>query len=125
MGWAPKGIKPKKLVPGGGKDRGVRHQVLPALTIVGILGLSVYAGSTDGQGYVDFIEKEVLPKTSPFPGPNSVLVMDNASFHFYDDLQRLCDQAGVRLEYLPTYSPDLNPIEAFFGDLKKHIRRYF
>lgn len=124
-GWAPKGIKPKKLVPGGGKDRGVRHQVLPALTINGILGLSVYEGSTDGQGFVDYIEGVILPKTSPFPGPNSVLVMDNASFHFHDDLKRLCDEAGVRLEYLPTYSPDLNPIEAFFGDLKKYIRRHF
>lgn len=124
-GWAPKGIKPKKLVPGGGKDRGVRHQVLPALTIKGILGLSVYKGATDGQGFVDYIEAKVLPKTSPFPGPNSVLVMDNASFHFHDDLKRLYNEAGVRLEYLPTYSPDLNPIKAFFGDLKKYIRRHF
>lgn len=27
--------------------------------------------------------------------------------------------------YLPLYFPDFNPIEAYFGDLKKHIRRQY
>jgi len=34
----------------------------------------------------------------------------------------MCDAAGVRLEYLPPYSPDFNPIEASFHDLKQYVR---
>ena len=35
----------------------------------------------------------------------------------------MCDEAGVLLEYLPPYSPDLNPIETSFAVLKAWIRR--
>lgn len=34
-------------------------------------------------------------------------------------------EAGVKLVYLPPYSPDLNPIEEFFSKLKVYIRRNF
>jgi transposase len=37
--------------------------------------------------------------------------MDNASFHKRQDIQEAITQAGHILEYLPPYSPDLNPIE--------------
>jgi transposase len=35
----------------------------------------------------------------------------------------MCSEAGVKLVYLPPYSPDLNPIEEFFAELKAFIRR--
>ena len=35
----------------------------------------------------------------------------------------MCYEAGVKLVYLPPYSPDLNPIEEFFAELKAFIRR--
>ena len=37
--------------------------------------------------------------------------------------QKMCDQAGVHLQYLPPYSPDLNPIEESFAELKAFIKR--
>lgn len=49
--------------------------------------------------------------------------MDNASFHHTDEVQELCDHAGVKLMFLPPYSPDLNPIEEFFSQLKARARR--
>lgn len=58
-----------------------------------------------------------------WPEPKSVLVMDNASFHHSDRLSQMCADAGVKLVYLPPYSPDLNPIEEFFAELKSFIRR--
>jgi hypothetical protein len=96
-GWSPKGIKPKRLLPGGGKDGGTRFQVLPALTVNGILGLSVYEGNTDLDGFIEYIRLEVLPHTTPFPEPNSVLIMDNASFHSHAELSGLCERYGVLL----------------------------
>jgi transposase len=43
-----------------------------------------------------------------------VLVMDNASFHHSDWVKEMCIDAGVKLMYLPPYSPDLNPIKEFW-----------
>ena len=34
-------------------------------------------------------------------------------------------EAGVKLVYLPPYSPDLNPIEELFSELKAFIRRHW
>lgn len=48
------------------------------------------------------------------PSRKSVLVMDNASFHHPERIEQLCSSKGVKLVYLPPYSPDLNPIEEFF-----------
>ena len=64
-----------------------------------------------------------MPLCSPFPGPMSVLVMDNARIHHGDEILELADRYGVRIEYLPPYSPDLNPIEEAFSQIKSFIRR--
>jgi len=38
-------------------------------------------------------------------------------------LQKLCDKAKVLLEFLPPYSPDFNPIEEAFAELKAWMRK--
>ena len=37
----------------------------------------------------------------------------------------MCEAAGVRLEYLPPYSPDFNPIEEAFAELKAWMRKNY
>ena len=49
--------------------------------------------------------------------------MDNASFHHSEQPAQMCAEDGVKLAYLPSYSPDLNPIEEFFAELKSFIKR--
>jgi transposase len=49
--------------------------------------------------------------------------MDNASFHHSERIEQMCLAAGVKLLYLPPYSPDLNPVEEFFAELKAYIKR--
>ena len=58
-----------------------------------------------------------------YPGPRSVLVMDNCQTHHSDDLREMCANAGVRLIYIPPYSCDYNPIELSFSGLKAWMRR--
>lgn len=45
-----------------------------------------------------------------FPENYSVLILDNASIHKSQYLRDLCEEKGVRLEFLPAYSPDFNPV---------------
>jgi transposase len=65
----------------------------------------------------------MLPYCNPHPTPNSVIVLDNASIHRSEHVRQLCKRAGVILEYLPSYSPDYNPIEKSFKQLKSWIKR--
>jgi transposase len=53
----------------------------------------------------------------------SIVVMDNASFHKGKDMQKIIEDAGHTLLYLPPYSPDLNPIEKKWAQAKKIRRR--
>ena len=77
----------------------------------------VFQGTTNGNLFEDYI-KQLLHHCRPYPEPHSVLIMDNASFHHSERIEKMCRDAGVILLYLPPYSPDLNPIEEFFAELK-------
>ena len=60
----------------------------------------------------------------PFPGPNSVLIMDNARIHHNSELINIVQELGGKVEFLPPYSPDLNPIERSFSVIKAWIKRH-
>jgi len=58
-----------------------------------------------------------------WPEPESVLIMDNASFHHTKRIEQMCYDAGVKLVFLPLYSLDFNHIEEFFAELQVFIKR--
>lgn len=80
----------------------------------------------------------------PFPGPNSVIVMDNARIHKHPDIiNTILAQfeysstinhpnqftyflsfyfSGMHILFLPPYSPDYNPIELAFSTIKSFVR---
>ena len=117
-GWAPRGVTPIQVSP---FQREQRYQILPAYTQDGVLFVRVFQGTTDSTVFEDFIE-HLLPSMNPWPEPNSVIVMDNASIHYTERIKEMCRDAGVKLVYLPPYSPDKNPIEEFFAELKAFIK---
>jgi transposase len=118
-GWSPLGVTPVQIAQ---FQREKRYQILPAYTQDGILFARVFQGSTDSEVFKDFVE-QLLPFCGKWPELKSVLIMDNASFHHAERIEQMCQDAGVKLIYLPPYSPDLNPIEEFFAELKAFIKR--
>jgi|tagenome__1003787_1003787.scaffolds.fasta_scaffold20656485_1 transposase len=104
-----------------------RISLCPAYTVEGVLEFITYEGSMTGEMFRDWIIGRLLPRMNPFPQPNSVLIMDNASWHHshFEEIQAACEARGIRTEWLPPYSPDFNPIEEFFGVLKAFIRRHY
>jgi transposase len=104
--------------------RSERWSILPALSVDGYIARRIYQGAITSELFEDFLQNDVLPKCTPYPGPRSIIIMDNASIHRTERVQQLCATAGVILEYLPPYSPDFNPIEQSFKVLKAWIKRH-
>lgn len=119
VAWSPVGVTPV-LVSRFRREQ--RYQILPAYAQDGVVLSRVFQGSTDTSVFEDFIE-QLLQHCGRWPEPKSVLVMDNASFHHSGRLEQMCSDFGVKLLYLPPYSPDLNPIEEMFAELKAFIKR--
>ena len=105
-------------------QREQRYQILPAYTKDIVTLARVFRGSTDSAVFEGFIE-QLLPLCGRWLELKSVLIVDNASFHHTERIEQNCYDAGVKLVYLPPYSPDLNPIEAFFTELKAFIKRHW
>ncbi|PPQ78673.1 hypothetical protein CVT24_002262 [Panaeolus cyanescens] len=103
--------------------RGRRFSAEGLLTLDGMISSTVVEGSMTHDLYMQYLEFTVLPLCSPYPGPLSVLVMDNARIHHGDNILDLVERFGVRIEFLPPYSPDLNPIEEAFSKVKAFLRR--
>ena len=57
--------------------------------------------------------------------PGDVVIMDNAAFHKSSRIRELIESVGCKLIYLPPYSPDLNPIEKFWANMKRWIKSTF
>jgi transposase len=114
-GWSPLGVTPVQISK---FHRDQRYQILPAYTQEGVLLSQVFQGLIDAEMFEDFIEQLLHHCTR-----RTVIVMDNASFHRTKRIHEMCLDAGVELEFLPPYSPDLNPIKEFFSELKRFIKR--
>jgi transposase len=55
----------------------------------------------------------------------SVLFIDNANHHSKDSIQDIADEYRFTVIYLPKYSPDLNPIEKYWANIKNWLRLHF
>ena len=117
-GYAPKGVTPKQTKR---FHRGRRVFFLPAYTIDGITYCEVYEGHTDTNVVEAFLLRLLL-YLGRYPEPLSVVFMDNASFHNISlRVREVYAEAGALIQLQSPHSPDLNPIEYFFGSLKTHI----
>lgn len=113
------------------------------MSLDGVLHVFVQDHSYTGDEFLHFID-QVLLRMNPYPGKNSVLLLDNASIHKSRELEDLVHaryatsysssdpsvpipltiSSGMHLLYLPPYSPDFNPIEEAFSAMKAWIREH-
>jgi transposase len=76
-------------------------------------------GPIDGDAFLAFVERGLAPALRP----GLTVVLDNLSVHKVRGVREAIEGAGCRLVYLPSYSPDLNPIEGAWSKLKAHLRK--
>jgi len=77
-GYSKKGQVIRHKVTG---QRSRNFSLLPALTIDGYITCNLYKGAVDAERFEAFMRDDVLPLCTPYPGPRSIIIMDNASIH--------------------------------------------
>ena len=97
-----------------------RVNAIGALLEKVLLTVCLFTGSINSDIFCEWVKQDLLPKL-PL---NSVVVMDNASFHKRKDIQDAIKDENHTLEYLPTYSPDLNPIEKKWAEVKSKRKKF-
>jgi len=91
-----------------------RTNVIGALLDKLLITVSLFNTNINANIFHAWIVKDLLPKLPD----KSVLVVDGASFHKRNDIRDAIEKAGHILEILPAYSPDLNPIEQKWAQVK-------
>ena len=114
-GRAAPGQRVLDQVPG---DRGGNVSTIGALGLDGTrTGLSV-PGAIDGETMLFFVEELLVPTLKR----GDIVVMDNNPIHKLDDIEDAIEAVGALVLFLPTYSPDLNPIENCWSKVKSLLR---
>ena len=78
----------------------------------------VFKGATDAVAFNAWLEHQLCPLLDE----THVVILDNASFHKGGETARLIADRGASLLFLPPYSPELNPIERDFANIKKRYQ---
>jgi transposase len=114
-GYAPIGQRVVATAPLAGWEA---VTFVGALTAAGLIAPWALEGALNGEWFLAYVEQILVPALRP----GMVVVMDNLPCHKVRGVEEAITAAGCRLEYLPAYSPDLNPIENAFSKLKRALR---
>ena len=84
-----------------------------------LLVYKLYQKTINADTFKDWVTQKLLPQLPK----QSVLILDNASFHKRKDIKDAITSAGHTLLFQPTYSPDLNKIEKKWAHLKSKRKK--
>jgi transposase len=114
--WAPRGVRAHGSRP---------HKNWKTVSILGAIRrgekprLMTHPGSVNGPIFRRFVRRCLVPMLRR----GDLVVMDNLNMHKSLATRRLIEAARAVPLYLPTYSPELNPIELLWAHLKRQLRK--
>jgi transposase len=114
---APRGKRAYGKVP---RNRGKNTTLIAAITLEGGMGISMTVeGATDAEAFEAYVERFLAPSLCE----GQVVVLDGLGAHRTHRVRELIEARGAELVFLPSYSPDLNPIEEAFSKIKALVRK--
>ena len=93
--------------------------VIGALRQDGLVAPCAFDGPINGETFRAFLEQFLTPELRE----GDIVILDNLPSHKVAGVRTAIENAGASLLYLPSYSPDLNPIEQWFAKLKALLRK--
>jgi transposase len=114
---APRGQRAYGKVP---RNRGKNTTLIAAITLEGAMGeVMTIEGATDSKAFEAYVEHFLAPTLKE----GQVVVLDRLGAHRTQRVTELIEARGAQLLFLPSYSPDLNPIEEAFSKIKGIVRK--
>ncbi|HHX3463936.1 IS630 family transposase [Legionella pneumophila] len=113
--WSERGLP---VIGERAGKRFARESFVAGLMNKNIVAPFCYQGTMDNLLFNFWLSNFLLPQI----GSGHIVIMDNAAFHKSQKTLELIKAAGCEVTFLPPYSPDLNPIEKFWANLKKKIK---
>lgn len=114
--WSVRGTKVFSEVSG---KRYARESFIAALCGKEVLAPLCFQGTCNTTLFNLWLEDFLVPVLKP----GQTLILDNAAFHKSERTREIIQNAGCHILFLPPYSPDLNPIEVFWANLKAKIKK--
>jgi transposase len=115
-GWAPRTERCHGAVP---RNYGHNLTLLASLSLDGIEAPMLLEGAVDSLAFEGYVEQGLVPTLRS----GELVILDNLSVHKRPAIRALIEAAGCRVLFLPSYSPDMNPIELAFSKIKAYLRR--
>lgn len=84
------------------------------------LAIKTIEKGMNGQDFQQFLREELAPKL----WSGAVVVMDNLPAHQVKGVAQIIESAGARVIYLSPYSPEFNPIEHWWSQLKSFLPKF-
>jgi transposase len=114
---APRGERAYGEVP---RNRGKNTTLIASVTLEGGMGEAMtIEGATDALAFEAYVEHILAPTLTE----GQVVVLDGLGAHRPQRVRELVETTGAELLFLPSYSPDLNPIEEAFSKIKNIVRK--
>ena len=114
---APRGKRAYGKIP---RNRGKNTTLIAAITLEGAMGASMTVdGATDSEAFEAYVEHFLAVSLEK----GQVVVLDGLGAHRTQRITELVRARGADLLFLPSYSPDLNPIEEAFSKIKALVRK--
>ncbi len=115
---APRGKRAYAKVP---RNRGKNQTLIASITLEDGMGEAVsIEGATDAEVFEAYDVEGFL---APTLEAGQVVVLDGLGAHRTERVRELIEDRGCELVFLPSYSPDLNPIEQAFSKIKNIVRK--
>ena len=115
-GW---GVRGERLIAAAPHGHWRTTTFVAGLRSSGIIAPFVLDGPMTGEAFRAYVGQVLAPELEP----DDVVVMDNLPAHKVAGVQEAIRAVGASVLYLPSYSPDLNPIEQLFAKLKALLRK--
>ena len=115
---APRGERAYGQVP---KNRGKNLTLIASMSLYGMGESMCIEGATDAEAFELYVLSIFWLLSSLSEG--QVVVLDKLGAHRPTRIRELIEARGAELVFLPSYSPDLNPIEEAFSKIKNILRK--
>ena len=115
-GWSAQGVRSYGERDGRSKKK---LNIVAGLNNKKLIAPFEYFGNTDSSVFIDWVTNHLCPSLKT----GQTIILDNASFHKSKEVKEAIEKVGCKLLYLPPYSPDLNPIERCWANLKNCLRK--